>query len=236
LQLGEHDRSTTLAGEELELARQTNDQAGISKAFARLGAIALASGKAEQASTYFTESYTMANRAGDEDAQSLALLNLGEIARTRGDFTRACELLEASLAHVRANDMTWGIANILTLLGHLDRQQQQYARAKVRYRESLALYRRLGNATYTAWCLEGIAAVAGAEQRYAHVTKLLATAAALRQAAQTPLPPTEQEAVDKLVMTARAVLDERAFREEWRSGSTMTQDAAIADALMGLAT
>jgi tetratricopeptide (TPR) repeat protein len=139
---------------------------------------------------------------------SLALLNLGEIARKRGDFARASALLEEALATVRANEMTWGIANILTMLGHLARGQQEYARAKARYRESLAIYQRLGNATYTAWCLEGIAAVAGAEQRYAHATMLYAAAATLRHAAQTPLPPTEQEEVDTVVMTARAELDE----------------------------
>ncbi len=59
---------------------------------------------------------------------------------------------------------------------------------------------------------------------------------ALRHAAHTPLPPAEQDEVDAVVMTARAALDERTFSEEWRIGSTMAQEAAIADALMGLAT
>ncbi len=158
------------------------------------------------------------------------------MARKRGDVARATEFLEEALADVRAIDMTWGIANILTLLGHLARQQQDYERAKVRYRESLALYHRLGNATYTAWCLEGIAAVACAEGRYERATRLCAAAAALRVAAQTPLPPTEQEDVDKVVMTARAGLDELTFTEEWRIGSTLAQDDAISYALMGLPT
>ena len=100
----------------------------------------------------------------------------------------------------------------------------------------LALYRALGNTTYTAWCLEGIAAVAGAEQRYARATRLLAAAAALRAAAQTPRPLIEQEEVDTLVMTARAALDEQFFSEEWRIGSTMAQDDMVADTLVDLAT
>src|SRR6266702_8375503 len=123
--------------------------------------------------------------------------------------------------YVRAIGMTWGIANILTLLGHLARQQQDYERAKVRYRESLALYHRLGNATYTAWCLEGIAAVACAQGSYQHATRLCAAAAMLRLAAQTPLPSTEQDDFEKVVMTACAELDERTFTEQWRIGSTM---------------
>ncbi len=173
MHLGRYDRAMALASEELALAKRTGDQADISKALVRLGAIALASGKEDQAATCFTESYAAANRAGGEDAQSLAMLYLGKIARKRGDVARASELLEACLVLVRANEMTWGMANALTLLGHLARQQQEYARAKARYRESLALYYGLGNATYTAWCLEGIAAVAGAEQRYAHAPDCL---------------------------------------------------------------
>jgi predicted ATPase/DNA-binding XRE family transcriptional regulator len=236
MHLGRREHAFALAEEALTLAERTGDQADISNVLALLGSIMLAGGAEEEATTYFTESYAAAKRAGESPAMGLALLNLGELARKRGDVARASEFLEEALASVRAIDMTWGIANILTLLGHLARQQQDYERAKVRYRESLALYHRLGNATYTAWCLEGIAAVACAEGRYQHATRLCAAAAVLRVAAQTPLPPTEQEDFDKVVMTARAELDERTFTEEWRIGSTLAQDDAVSYALMGLPT
>jgi predicted ATPase/DNA-binding XRE family transcriptional regulator len=239
MHLARRDRALALAEEALALAERTGDQSNISNALALLGSIALAGGAEDEAATYFTESYVAAKRAkdaGDPHQISLALLNLGELARKRGDVARATAFLEEALAGVRAIDMTWGIANILTLLGHLARGQQDYARAKVRYRESLALYHRLGNATYSAWCLEGIAAVACAEGHYQHATRLCAAAVALRVAAQTPLPPAEQDDFDKVVMTACAELDERTFTEQWRIGSTMTQDDAISYALMGLPT
>src|SRR3989440_1475821 len=236
IHLGRRDRALALAKEALALAGRTGDQSNISNALALLGSIALAGGAEDEATTYFTESYAAAKRAGDTHQISLALLNLGELARKRGDVARATEFLEEALADVRAIDMTWGIANILTLLGHLARGQQDYEHAKVRYRESLALYHRLGNATYSAWCLEGIAAVACAEGSYQHATRLCAAAAALRVAAQTPLPPTEQDDFEKVVMTARAELDERTFTAEWRIGSTLAQDGAISYALMGLPT
>jgi predicted ATPase/DNA-binding XRE family transcriptional regulator len=236
MHLGRRDRAFALAEEALAQARRTGDQTDISNALALLGSIALARGAEEEAATYFMESYVAAQRAkdaGDPHQISLALLNLGELARKQGDVARATEYLEEALSNVRAIDMTWGIANILTMLGHLARGQQDYERAKVRYRESLALYHRLGNATYTAWCLEGIAAVACAQGSYQHATRLCAAAAVLRLAAQTPLPPTEQDDFDKVVMTARAELDERCFTEQWRIGSTMTQDEVVSYALMG---
>ncbi|TMC88355.1 MAG: hypothetical protein E6J10_03305 [Chloroflexi bacterium] len=116
----------------------------------------------------------------------------------------------------------------------LAREQQDYEQAKGRYHESLTIYQRLGNATYTAWCLEGIAAVVCAEGSYERATRLAAAAAALRSAAHTPLPPTEQEDFDKVVMSAGAELDERVFTEQWDIGSTLAQDDAISYALIGL--
>jgi tetratricopeptide (TPR) repeat protein len=228
------EAAIALAREALALAEQVDDQANISNALAILGAIALASGNDGEAATYFTDSYAAAARAGTAGDMGLVVLNLGEIARKRGDLERAGDYLEEALALVRTNDMTWGIANTLTLLGRLACQQHFYDRAKVRYQESLELFRRLGNATYIAWCLEGVAALADAGQRYDHVARLCAAAAVLRTKANTPLPPAEQEDIDRIVMTSRAELGEKEFAEEWEVGSKLTQDDAIAYALAGL--
>jgi predicted ATPase/DNA-binding XRE family transcriptional regulator len=236
MHLGRSARARALADEALTLAERTRDQAGISNMLALLGSIALDSGHEDEAATCFSASYEAAKSAqdaGDNHQISLALLNLGELARRRGDFTRASEFLEEALADVRAFGMTWGIANILTLQGHVARQQQDYTHAKVRYRESLQLYQRLGNATYIAWCLEGIAATACAEGGYLHATRLCAAAVVLRVVAQTPLPPAEQDAFDQVVMVAHAHLDERTFTEQWGIGSSMSQDDAISYALKG---
>jgi predicted ATPase/DNA-binding XRE family transcriptional regulator len=232
--LGKSDCARRYAQEALVLAQDTGDQADMSNVLAMLGSIALATGSQEDANTYFTESYAAAKRAGEVGAMGLALLNLGEIARKRGEVVHATNFLEEALALVRSNEMTWGIANILTLLGHLAREQQDYEQAKRRYRESLTIYQRLGNATYTAWCLEGIASVACVQGSYERATRLAAAAAVLRAGAHTPLPPAEQDDFDKVVMTARAEVDEKAFAEAWRIGSAMTQDDAISYALQGL--
>jgi tetratricopeptide (TPR) repeat protein len=231
MHLGKMRRAHVLADEALTVAEQTGEQADISSVLALLGAIALATANDEQAARSFTESYVAARRAADPLALGLALLNLGELARKRGDLAQATDLLEEALSHVRSIDLTWGIVNILTLLGHLARQQQDYERARAYYRESLAIYEQLGNATYTAWCLEGIAAMTCAEGRYQQATRLSGAAAALRAMAQTPLPPTEQEDVDKVILTARAELPEQVFQAEWQSGSQMSQTQAIAYAL-----
>ncbi|GHO82606.1 tetratricopeptide repeat protein [Dictyobacter formicarum] len=155
-----------------------------------------------------------------------ALLNLGELARKRGELARATALLEEAFARTRALDITWSIANILTLRAILLARSRTMSVQKA-LPESLTVYQRPGNATYTAWCLEGIAAVACAQGNYQPATRLCATTTVLRVAVQTPLPSAEQDDIDQVVMTARAERDERTFTEEWKIGSTLTQDDAI---------
>jgi len=234
LHLGRADHAAALAGEARGLAERLGDQAATGTALALLGGIALAAGEDDVAAAHSAESYAAATRAREPVGMALALLNLGELARKRGEVARATTLLEEALACVRAIELTYGIANVLTLLGHLARQQGDYARAKGRYGESLALYHQLGNATFTAWCLEGVAGVAGAEGDHRRAARLSGAAAALRAVARTPLPPREQEDVDRSVLTARAELAEEVFAEEWRAGLAMAQGDAVADALGGL--
>ena len=219
------------AKEALHLAQQIGDHNGISNAYATLGMIAQANGKLDEAEVAFTESYTHARMIEHSGLMSRALFHLGELAGMRGDMARATALLEEAQALAQAIGWTWDIPIFTTLLGHLARQQQNYAVAKARYREALALYRAFGSPTYIASCLEGFAAAICAEGHYAQATRLCAAAAALREQTQTLLPPAEREAFEQVVATARAALDGPAFIREWNTGTLLTQDEAIDDAL-----
>ncbi|MDQ6660332.1 MAG: helix-turn-helix domain-containing protein [Chloroflexota bacterium] len=219
------------AKEALQLAQSIGDQNGISNAFATLGMIAQASGKLDEAEAAFTESYTHARLAEQGGLMSRALSGLANLARMRGDVAHATALLEEALVSVQAMGMTWDIPIITTLLGHLACQQQNYTMAKARYREALTLYRTFGSPTYIASCLEGFAAAVCAEGYYAQATRLYAAANALREQTQTPLPLVEREAFEQTVATAKAALDSSSFAREWNSGTVLTQDEAIDDAL-----
>src|SRR6266851_682641 len=231
---GHEEQATALAQEMLHLAERSGDHAGQSLALANLGVFAQARGESAQAAASFAESYTQAKLSGDSRALGFARINLAESAWLQGDLKRARVLLEEALSEARAMGFTWGVASTLTLLGHLARAQQDYPLARACYRESLALYRRLRNPTYTAWCLEGMAALDCAEHHYERATQLCAAATALRQKEQTPLPPAEQEPFDQTVMTARAALAEATFNEAWVTGSAWTQEEAITYALSSI--
>jgi predicted ATPase/transcriptional regulator with XRE-family HTH domain len=232
---GHDEQATALAQEMLHLAERSGDNASKSLALANLGSLTQARGESVQATAYFAESYTQARLSGDGRALGLARLNLAESARLQGDLEQARALLEEALSEARTVGFTWGVAATLTLLGHLARSQQDYPLARARYRESLGLYRQLRNPTYTAWCLEGMAALDCAEHCYEHATRLCAAAATLRLEEQTPLPPAEQEPFDQTVMTARAALNEMTFTEAWAAGTALTQEEAITYALASVA-
>jgi hypothetical protein len=80
-------------------------------------------------------------------------------------------------------------------------------------------------------CLEGFAVAVCAKGHYAQATRMCAAAATLREQTQTELLPVEREAFERVVATARAALDEPAFVKQWKTGTMLTQDEAIDDAL-----
>ena len=224
-------RAEAAAYEALHLAQHIGDHNGISNAFATLGMIAQANGKLGEAGAAYTQSSTHARMIEHRGLISHVLILLGDLARMQGDMARATTLLEEALADVQASGMTWDIPMTLALLGHLACQQQNYALAKARYREALVLYRAFGSPTYIASCLEGYAAAACGEGHYAQATRLCAQAWTLREQTQTALLPAQREAFEQVVATARAALDEPAFEREWNTGTTLTQNEAIDDAL-----
>ena len=229
--LGRAARAAALAQEEWSLADQVGDHASMSLALANLGNLAQARGDLAEAADFFEQSSQHARLGEGSSALGFALVNLASIAIAQRDFSRAQVLLEERLEQVRAERFDWAIANVLTMLGHVAREQQHYALARSRYLESLLLYRAFGNLSYTALCLEGMAALACAEGHYEQAARLCAHATALRLKSQTPLPPREQKAFDQTVGTVRAALDAATFSEAWATGSAWTQEEAMTAAL-----
>ncbi|HEY6406359.1 MAG TPA: tetratricopeptide repeat protein, partial [Ktedonobacteraceae bacterium] len=231
LSRGKTQRAEVVAREALSRAQKSGDHCAICSSLAILGQIAQRSGNLDEAATFFVKSDEHARLGGSPALQGITLRNLAEMARMQGDLARATTLYEEALTVVRSIGMTFGVALIMTMLGHLARQQENYPVAKTRYREGLIILRAFDSPTYTAWCLEGYAAVLNAEKYYLQATRLCAAAVTLREQVQTPLPPAEREAFEQTVATAKTALNESAFGEEWVIGAAFTHDEAIDYAL-----
>jgi tetratricopeptide (TPR) repeat protein len=227
------EQAEARAGEAVRLAERIQDEASISDAYLTQGLVAQASGKLDLAAQAFTESFVFAGRAGRRDLRTRALVQLGELARQGGDTARAESLLTEGLAEARASEAAWDEAIITTLLGHLARQQQHHTVARQHYHESLLQLQAFGNPTFIAWCVEGLAATLAAVGQAALAVRLCAAAATQRALAHTPLPPTEREAVEQVLTTARTAQGESAFAAAWAEGSALSLAVAVAEALSG---
>jgi len=235
--LGQPERSALIAREAFVLGERTDEQVGMSNALALLGHLAQARGNLEEAASYFEQSYQHARLGGaGDDGGSLgrARDNLAMIARAQGKLAFARQLLEESLAQCRSENFTWGVAFVSAMLGHITRDQQQYILARTRYRESLRIFRTIGNLTSISSCLEGIAALCSAEGNHEQAVRLCAQASMLRVKAHTPLPPDEQQVFDRVITLAHSSLAEHLFAAAWQQGLELTMEEGIVLALTEL--
>jgi predicted ATPase/DNA-binding XRE family transcriptional regulator len=228
---GKTEQAEAVAREVLNRAQRSEDHYSICIALTILGQIAQQGGNLDEAEACFEKSDEHATLGGSPDLRGITLRNLAELARMRGDLMRATTLYEQALAIVQAIGMTFGVALITTLLGHLASQQHNYALAKSFYRESLVVFRSFDSPTFMAWCLEGFAAALNAERQYAQAACLCAAAVTMRKQVQTPLPPSERDAFEQTMATAQTALGEPAFGKEWVIGAEFTNNQAIDYAL-----
>lgn len=231
LRRGKTEQAQEVAHAALERAQSNPDACGMCSALAILGQIAQRSENLDEATVFLEESDRQATLGASLGLRSFTLRNLAELARMRGDFPHAITLYEEALTIAQVLGTTFGVALIMTMLGHLAYQQQNYTQAKARYREGLTLLRAFDSPTYTAWCLEGYAAVLSAEASFAPVTRLCAAAVGLREHVQTPLPRAERKAFEQTIARAKAALGEQAFQTEWADASGLRNDQAIDYAL-----
>ena len=159
-----------------------------------------------------------------------ALHVLGINARLQGDFARALELEQESLALSRELGIK-AIHTVLIGLGYIAQRQGDGARARRCFAEALALCREFGDQRWLPLCLAGLAGVAGMVGQPLRAARLFGTAEALAELLDAPPTAIHQMEIDRNVAIARAQLDEATFAEAWAEGRTMTLELAIASAL-----
>src|SRR5579871_2924522 len=99
------------------------------------------------------------------------------------------------------------------------------------YGESLRLGRRVDDPALVAESLEGLGAVALAQDHPAHAARLLGAAAAQPGSRSAPQAPLDRATYDRAVAAARAALPEDAFNTSWAAGAALSPEQAISDLL-----
>jgi DNA-binding CsgD family transcriptional regulator len=156
-----------------------------------------------------------------------ALNFLGEQARLAGDYDRAAQFYQQSLAMYEQGNNPSAVAVIRHNLGYIAQHQHDYARATALFTDALALYREYGDRRLLVICLAALAAVAtiGRPER---AVRLFAAAEAHLEAMGMRMQPADLAQHQRNVAEVRAAMDAEAFQQAWAEGRTMSVEDALA--------
>ncbi|MEI7771455.1 MAG: tetratricopeptide repeat protein, partial [Chloroflexales bacterium] len=216
----------------LSMLRELGDRPGVAVLLNNLGIVEMYATNFTKAWALYNESLTLFREIGDRWAIGQLLNNLGLIGRYQGERDTARRLLEESIAVRRALGDKWGTANSLSSLANLLLHSGDVSSLPAMLRESLELNIEVGDRTAIAYCLEDYAGMAAAQGRTELSLLIAGAAAGLRAELGTPLPASEQEALDKLLAPARQALGGSA-ETAWAYGQALSFDDAVALALQG---
>jgi hypothetical protein len=118
-------------------------------------------------------------------------------------------------------------------MGHLARDEGDYAGARSWYGESLALRYKMGYQLALALSLEDFAVLAGRERQVERAIRLLGAGEAFCETLGARPPVAVVKEYERLVAEGRAALGEAAFAAAWAEGRAMSLGQAVEYALEG---
>ncbi|CAA9246792.1 MAG: hypothetical protein AVDCRST_MAG26-1707 [uncultured Chloroflexia bacterium] len=239
---GDLDAAQRWHEESLGLFRELGDRAGSADQLSKLGMLFQLRGDYERAATLLEESLSLAHDLGDASLITWCRFFQGTLAYREGDCGRARELWEESLIRFRAEEQTWGIANVLAYLAMVTLDQGDDGWASAYLRESLILLRELGERWQTIHTLEVCARLAAGREQPSEeaqagglrAAQLFGAAEVLRETLRAPILAFQRQSYDRGVAALRTQLDEATFKTAWATGRAMTLEQAIAYALAGV--
>jgi predicted ATPase len=242
LRRGDYATAHAVLEESRLVFQELGSKSGIAMALSELGWLALSQGDYLAARACLEESLALRRDVGHRVGMAIAYNLLGDVALHLGEYAQARALIDKGLTLRKEAGSKSGIAWSLQNLGYLAQHQGEHQQAVALFEESLALFLELGNKIGVAECLEGLASesaaypgpVAGSGAKLAafggadRAPRLFGAAEALREAADTPLPPYRRATYERDLAAARAHLDAAAFAAAWAEGRAMGMAPAVA--------
>jgi len=196
----------------LAIRRAIDDRRGIGMALHNLAVIAEALQRPAEATTLYDEALALHREVGNRAAEASGLNGIGVVARSVGDLERARTSQERALAIQRELLDMRGTAFSLRELGAIAARQREVAAATAYLGECMEIYQALGDRQGLAAAMETCAGVAGAAGQPERALRLAGAAAAIREALDAPLSPSDQEQLNASLERSRARLGSAAVR------------------------
>jgi len=228
--LGDFGAAHSSSEQALALYRQLGDKPGIAYALLILGGqVAEAQEEWAAARPPLEECLALYRDLGDRAGIAAATIELGYLAYWEGKRAEGCALIEEGLTVQRELGLVTYASRAAFLLGHIARQEGQYALARSRYAESIAGF---GQVPYGLFYeLAAFGCLAAAEGQFERAARLYGATERVGEAAGIAMVPHEHTWHDPAVAAARAGLSEEAFAAAWAASRAMTPEEAIAYAL-----
>ena len=231
-ELGDLDASRELGEEALALNQRLGDQHGVIVTLNNLANVALAT-DLDRAQALYEECLEVSQRLGLANDIATATLNLGVVAAFREDFETTQARYEEALAlwteHGDIDARAFTLQNLgnLALYDLLD-----HHRAAERYRESLTIYRELDDTIGTAYCLSGLAGVAGRVGEHERAARLYGAGEAILEEIGHVPHAAMRERQERLVAEAQVACGDVAFLAAWEAGNALSVQDAVNLALL----
>ena len=230
---GDYEAARKFYDESMAIRRELSDKPGVAVLLNNQAVIARFLQDLDAARRLNDESLLLLREVGDQWAVGQLLNNQACVASDQGDYGQARVLLNESLSIRRQLGDRVGLALSLTTLADVVIDEGDFAAAVPILDESLAINRELGDNTMIAYVVEDYAAVAAASGRSEQALRLGGFASALRSAIGAPLPPSEQERVERLLAPAKAAVDTVTTEACWAEGQQFAA-AVDLDSLLAL--
>jgi non-specific serine/threonine protein kinase len=218
----------------LDICRRINDPRGQADSLNYFGNLACDEGDFAAARQFHEKALEIYTTLKDDNDIAGSLHNLGEAALYDGDPEKARLLVEEGLRLLDNDRMkqSWR-ANCAELLGTIALERGDATAARAYHEKALQIRRRTDEDVNIPYSIEGYAAIAAHEGDLDRAARLYGAAASLRDRFECPLPPVQQERLDRKVGTLRERMGEAGFEAARSSGYSLTYEEAVECALPG---
>lgn len=226
-QQGDLEFARLLYEQSLRIRRELDDKPRIASLLSNLGIIEQYLGNYDQAKVLCAESLEIRRSIGDRGAIQNSLNNLGNVSRDQAKYDEARSYLEEAVEISQEIGDRWATANSLNNLANVVRSQADYDLARSLYLKSISINFDMEDKWALAYLLEDIGNLAMLEGKAERALQLVGAASVLREDIGAPLPPSEREALDKMVAKAKSQLDNYTAEEVWAMGRNMSLKQAV---------
>jgi non-specific serine/threonine protein kinase len=170
---------------------------------------------------------SVARAAGAAHITGLVLISPMYMARIAGDYERARELIEESVALLRPLGK-WMLATSLFNLADILLCLGRYKTADEASREGVRCAQETADTRAMTWCLTTLARSAAARNQLDRAARLCGAAEGLSESIGAPLPHFARNPMEADMSRVRQALGDERFSKAWTTGRQMTSDAVVA--------